>query len=323
MHGLRDDRAALSRIVRDADPDVVCVQEAPKYLRWRTKCAALARGLRPALRRPAAVRREGRRCWPACASTSRDATEQCLSRQWLWPARGVAAAAVAKGGARLTVASSPPAAAAGASGWRTRCGCCRSGHRSAATHALVAGDINERPGHAAWQALARRRAARPGAGLGADVPGVRARPSGSTACSATSAAGRALLRGARRAGCRTGQRPPADPGVRRASPPPDTGTSASAGGGWRGSVRLYPPEPRQPRGVGCPVVRLAGQRPVVPAGAPPAPRSCRRAQAATCDVQVKVGWAAARSRSRWRTSRAGSQPRESRASAVSRTASAM
>ena len=44
VHGLRDDRAVLSRVVRDLDPDVVCVQESPKYLRWRAKCAALARG---------------------------------------------------------------------------------------------------------------------------------------------------------------------------------------------------------------------------------------------------------------------------------------
>jgi endonuclease/exonuclease/phosphatase family metal-dependent hydrolase len=42
VHGLRDDRAALIELVRDLDPDVVIVQEAPRRFRWRHKCAALA-----------------------------------------------------------------------------------------------------------------------------------------------------------------------------------------------------------------------------------------------------------------------------------------
>jgi endonuclease/exonuclease/phosphatase family metal-dependent hydrolase len=40
---MRDDRAALARVIKSAEPDVVCVQEAPRFLRWRSKCAALAR----------------------------------------------------------------------------------------------------------------------------------------------------------------------------------------------------------------------------------------------------------------------------------------
>ncbi|MEU7902326.1 endonuclease/exonuclease/phosphatase family protein [Actinoplanes sp. NPDC049118] len=42
VHGLRDDRAALTGLVRDLDPDVVIVQEAPRRFRWRHRCAALA-----------------------------------------------------------------------------------------------------------------------------------------------------------------------------------------------------------------------------------------------------------------------------------------
>lgn len=42
VHGQRDDRAALSAVVRAARPDVVMVQEAPRRFRWRHKCAALA-----------------------------------------------------------------------------------------------------------------------------------------------------------------------------------------------------------------------------------------------------------------------------------------
>ncbi|HEY9483749.1 MAG TPA: endonuclease/exonuclease/phosphatase family protein [Micromonosporaceae bacterium] len=42
VHGLRDDRHALASVVREAAPDIVIVQEAPRRFRWRTKCAALA-----------------------------------------------------------------------------------------------------------------------------------------------------------------------------------------------------------------------------------------------------------------------------------------
>lgn len=43
VHTLRDDLSALARVVRDLDPDVVIVQEAPRRFRWRAKCARLAR----------------------------------------------------------------------------------------------------------------------------------------------------------------------------------------------------------------------------------------------------------------------------------------
>ena len=43
VRSMRDDRAALARVISSADPHVVCVQEAPRFLRWRSTCAALAR----------------------------------------------------------------------------------------------------------------------------------------------------------------------------------------------------------------------------------------------------------------------------------------
>lgn len=39
---LRDDRAAVTRVIRACLPDVVCVQEAPRFLRWRGLRAGLA-----------------------------------------------------------------------------------------------------------------------------------------------------------------------------------------------------------------------------------------------------------------------------------------
>jgi endonuclease/exonuclease/phosphatase family metal-dependent hydrolase len=42
VRGLRGDRAALAEVVREAAPDVLVVQEAPRRLRWRTRNAQLA-----------------------------------------------------------------------------------------------------------------------------------------------------------------------------------------------------------------------------------------------------------------------------------------
>jgi endonuclease/exonuclease/phosphatase family metal-dependent hydrolase len=42
VRSLRDDAAEVARLLREADPDVVAVQEAPRFARWRSKGAALA-----------------------------------------------------------------------------------------------------------------------------------------------------------------------------------------------------------------------------------------------------------------------------------------
>jgi endonuclease/exonuclease/phosphatase family metal-dependent hydrolase len=42
IRSMRDDTQALFQVIRDCDPDVACIQEAPRFFRWRTKCAWLA-----------------------------------------------------------------------------------------------------------------------------------------------------------------------------------------------------------------------------------------------------------------------------------------
>lgn len=42
IRSLRDDRGAVVRVIRAAAPDVVCIQEAPRFLFWRRACAWLA-----------------------------------------------------------------------------------------------------------------------------------------------------------------------------------------------------------------------------------------------------------------------------------------
>lgn len=43
IRSMRDDTAALARVIAACRPDVVCVQEAPRFFRWRKAAARLAR----------------------------------------------------------------------------------------------------------------------------------------------------------------------------------------------------------------------------------------------------------------------------------------
>jgi endonuclease/exonuclease/phosphatase family metal-dependent hydrolase len=148
VRGLRDDRQALAEVVRAADPDVVCVQEAPKYLRWRAKCAALARewGL-------LYVAGGGNAGGTALFAHLRVDVDQpqslALSRQWGWPDRGVASAVVTNAGAGLAVASIHlPLVAAQRHRHADRVREVLDGYGT--SHRLAAGDLNERPPGPTW-----------------------------------------------------------------------------------------------------------------------------------------------------------------------------
>lgn len=43
IRSLRDDTTAVVRVLRRLEPDVVCLQETPRFLQWRSKLAGLAR----------------------------------------------------------------------------------------------------------------------------------------------------------------------------------------------------------------------------------------------------------------------------------------
>ncbi len=43
VRSLRDDGDLVAATLRQLRPDVVCLQEAPRFLRWRSRCAELAR----------------------------------------------------------------------------------------------------------------------------------------------------------------------------------------------------------------------------------------------------------------------------------------
>src|SRR3954468_17383185 len=42
IRSMRDDNAALARVIRACAPDLVLVQEAPRFFRWRKAAARLA-----------------------------------------------------------------------------------------------------------------------------------------------------------------------------------------------------------------------------------------------------------------------------------------
>jgi endonuclease/exonuclease/phosphatase family metal-dependent hydrolase len=153
VRSLRDDARAVARVIRSAAPDVVCVQEAPRFFRWRSKCAELARrsGLVVVCGgRPAAANL----LMSTLAVDVRAIREVKFSKDPRLHQRGSALAILAKSGRTFMVAGThldlkgePRLRHAGE----------LRGHaddfRPGEIPLVVAGDINEKPGEPAWQAL--------------------------------------------------------------------------------------------------------------------------------------------------------------------------
>lgn len=157
IRSMRDDRAALARVIESAQADVVCVQEAPRFLRWRATCAALARssGL--------VVVSGGR---PAGANLIMstlgvDVVETFdvrFSKEPRLHQRGTAIAVLRLRGSTFAVAGTHLDVEAAA-----RLRHVGELHEAIAAHVpatvpvIVAGDVNDHPGSQPWRALAERR----------------------------------------------------------------------------------------------------------------------------------------------------------------------
>ncbi|MEV7191576.1 endonuclease/exonuclease/phosphatase family protein [Streptomyces sp. NPDC093510] len=152
IRSLRDDTAALARIISACAPDLVLIQEAPRFFRWRKKLARLARAADLVI-----LSGGGSAAGPALLCSLRATVER--TEDVLLPLtpglhrRGFATAVVRFGGARLGVLSC---------------------HLSLQTderydqggmlldrlagmgveHAVAGGDLNERPGGRTFRALA-------------------------------------------------------------------------------------------------------------------------------------------------------------------------
>lgn len=153
VRSMRDDHQALASVIRSCEPDLVCVQEAPRFLRWRSKCAELARtsglvvvtGGRPA----------GAMLLLSRLGVDVHATRDVLlSRTPGLHQRGLAIADVSVNGTRWAVASMHLGLRADER--------LRHVDEIAAVMAayeapvVLAGDVNERPGEPGWAVLAEQ-----------------------------------------------------------------------------------------------------------------------------------------------------------------------
>jgi endonuclease/exonuclease/phosphatase family metal-dependent hydrolase len=150
---LRRGTSRVADVVRACEPDVVCVQEAPRFLFWRRKCRALARaaGLRVVTGgRPAGavllLARPGLR-----AVRTRD-----VKLPWHPPLhrRGLAIGVFDLGGREVTVASTH--LSLDATERRQQVDLALRHLAGVGGPVILAGDVNEGPDDAGWQALATR-----------------------------------------------------------------------------------------------------------------------------------------------------------------------
>ena len=157
VRSMRDDRAALGRVIRSAEADVALIQEAPRFLRWRTLCAQLAR-------RGGMVVVGGGRYAGAnliLSTLSVDVESQAdvfFSRDPRLHHRGTAVGVLNKNGTRFAVAGTHLDLVE-----EPRLRHVRELDKALAEHVpaevpvIVAGDVNDRPGSPTWRAMCERR----------------------------------------------------------------------------------------------------------------------------------------------------------------------
>jgi endonuclease/exonuclease/phosphatase family metal-dependent hydrolase len=152
VRSLRDDRAALVRVIRELNPDVLCLQEAPRLPRWRGRCAALARdtGL---LYVGGGGTTGGAAMLASMRVDVQSTLEYRFSRTPGLPERGAVAALVVVGGAAAVVASVHLGLDADER-IRHRGELVGLVDRFGAAVTVLAGDLNELPDKPVWRAIA-------------------------------------------------------------------------------------------------------------------------------------------------------------------------
>lgn len=153
IRSVRDDPDAVVRVIRSAGPDVVCVQEAPKWFRWRSRCAALARNcdLMVATGGLAA----GHNLLMCRVAVDVDDTRDVqLSRAFGMHQRGVAMATCTLGGSRFRLVGSHLSLDPDERRRHVREIFSLIGEP--AEPVVIGADVNEEAGRMAWTALAAR-----------------------------------------------------------------------------------------------------------------------------------------------------------------------
>src|SRR5690625_2789501 len=104
VHGLRDDRAAVAEVLRELQPDVVCLQEAPRRGPWRGRKAALARAT-ALLYVAGGGTTGGTAILTSIRVDVRSSSEHRLPRTWGLTRRGATLARLGVGGQELAVSA--------------------------------------------------------------------------------------------------------------------------------------------------------------------------------------------------------------------------
>jgi endonuclease/exonuclease/phosphatase family metal-dependent hydrolase len=155
IRSLRDDRAAVVRVIRAARPDVVCIQEAPKWWRSRARCADLARRCDLVVITGGGNGSGHNLLMCTYAVDVHESREALLSRRFGLHLRGVASAVCSLGGARFAVAGThldlDPAERL-----RHVPELCSALEWVGDAPLVLAADVNETPDGAAWKAISER-----------------------------------------------------------------------------------------------------------------------------------------------------------------------
>lgn len=152
LRSLRDDEEALARVVRACRPDLVLAQEAPRFFRWRKHAARLAAKTDLVMLSGGATA-AGPLLLCSLRATVEHTEDILLPRTPGLHRRGFATAVVRFGGARLGVVSCHLSLQSAERYDQARM---LLDHLAAldVPHAVVAGDINERPEGRAFRLLA-------------------------------------------------------------------------------------------------------------------------------------------------------------------------
>ncbi|MEU3073639.1 endonuclease/exonuclease/phosphatase family protein [Streptomyces laurentii] len=153
VRSMRDDEDALARVIRACAPDLVFVQEAPRFFRWRKHAARLAAKSELVVLSGGATAAGPLLLCSLRATVER--TEDVLLP--LTPGRhrrGLATAVVRFGGARVGLVSCH--LSLDTVERHTQAGLLLDRVAALGTpYTIVAGDLNERPGGRAWNRLAK------------------------------------------------------------------------------------------------------------------------------------------------------------------------
>jgi endonuclease/exonuclease/phosphatase family metal-dependent hydrolase len=157
VRSLRDDGAAVARVIRAARPDVVAIQEAPRFLRWRSTCAALAR--RSGLVVVGGGRPAAANLLMSSLAVDVESTRDVLfSKDFRLHQRGAVLAVLRLGGIRFAVAGTHlDLAEAPRLRHIAELDGALTGFVPPEVPVIVAGDVNDQPGSPSWQRLTEAR----------------------------------------------------------------------------------------------------------------------------------------------------------------------